>query len=485
MSKIVNLISNKLFIKIPIFKNMHKFIFLNALIFSYVFNFAQAQNYDWFVSPFNTNSNKNEVVIPQTTSNIVNNNTGNNNYSSLNSNTNSQIQIPQNVVSVINAVAVRYSLNQSQVAALTQIARSYQYIFQNPPISRSNAYSLSVRDVAAINCASSRINGIALDYATEQIENASIDNQSKKNSYDSYTNFLDENTPNPQIVEACEDEYNSNNTNNNSNNNTNNNTSNFNNNNLVINLNGVVADANINSACVILTHFMKFGSKGSQVWPLQNFLMQNGYLEMYPTGFFGRNTEFAVKEWQKRHGLEIKGWTGPNTRGTIAGASCKTQNAYNRAYKGVTYVDSAMKQVLAKIPIIKSENKDNQFSIDNEKEIPIKNTNNLSLSSGTFFLKRNPVNLLYFTYKANTSADDVYICTSKDGESRCESSGNFEKVKQKYDNRNIDIINNNTKWIFNVYYNTDNFTANGGKIFIRNGIGNISEVYAVKVADSL
>jgi peptidoglycan hydrolase-like protein with peptidoglycan-binding domain len=237
---------------------------------------------------------------------------------------------------------------------------------------------------------------------------------------------------------------------------------------------------------------MEFGSRDSQVFPLQNFLMENGYLEMYPTGFFGRNTEFAVKEWQKRHGIDVRGWVGPNTRGSIAGLTCKTQAAYDKAFKGEIvkkYVAPA-KKVLSKTPVSQPTKTIviETTTEDNFKPVTFSNTNsgnNLSSLGATFFTKRSPVNTLYFTYKANTTLDDVYMCVSKNGSNKCETSGNFVEVKQKYEPGSIDTINNNTKWIFNVYYNPDTWGTEGGNIYIRNGIGNISEVYSVKVANTL
>ena len=446
---------------------------------------AQTTNsaFDWFSNAYsNQSSTQNTIVIPNTQNNLSNNISTNLAVTNTQNMSSNQIQIPQNVLTEIDNLKAKYSLNQAQVNSLNQVARSYQYILNSPARNKSEAFNINVRDVAATNCASSRILGQALDESVNKIELASLDTNQKKSAYDTYSNLLDENTPNPQIIDSCEDEFSQNTTNQNIN--------------FQINLNGVILDQNITSKCLILTHFMEFGSRDSQVFPLQNFLMENGYLEMYSTGFFGRNTEFAVKEWQKRHSIDIKGWAGPSTRGSIAGLTCKTQAAYDKAFKGEAvkkYV--AVKKVLAKTPIdqpVKTKTiiiaTTTTSVVDEFKTSTFTNpvsTNNLSSFGATFFTKRSPVNTLYFTYKANTALDDIYTCISKNGNNKCESSSNFVKVKQKYEPGNIDMINNTTKWIFNVYYNSEVWGTDGGNIYIRNGLGNISEVYSVKAANTL
>jgi peptidoglycan hydrolase-like protein with peptidoglycan-binding domain len=481
-------------------KTLIKLVFGLSLIVC-PFSYAAGASTDWFASPFSNSqsaANSSSVIIPVTDNSNINSQpninaaqtyapittTSSDNRSSVS--VINQIQIPQNVLLEISNLKSKYSLNQAQVNSLNQIARSYQYILNSPARNKSEAFTISIRDVAATNCASSRIIGQALDESVNKIELASLDTLQKKNSYESYSGLLDENTPNPQIIESCEDEFSANN---------NQNQTSTKNNNFQINLNGVIPDQNINSKCLILTNFMEFGSRDSQVFPLQNFLMENGYLEMYPTGFFGRNTEFAVKEWQKRHNIDVKGWVGPSTRGSIAGLTCKNQAAYDKAFKGLstnTYIST--KKVLAKTPmdqVIKTKTITiatttsslvSEIKSNNSSNVSV--SNNLSSVTGTFFLKRNPINTLYFTYKANTATEDIYVCISKVGENKCESSNNFSKIKQKYEPGNMDIINNNTKWIFNIYYNIGNFGNENGNIYIKNKTSGTDEVYSVKVTNS-
>jgi peptidoglycan hydrolase-like protein with peptidoglycan-binding domain len=451
------------------------FVLLGVIFTNYSMAQNAVSNFDWF----NTGNN---IITPTT----YNNSTATGNYTqssqSIKVNQSNQLPIPQNVLIEINNLRLKYNFNQSQVNALNQIARSYQYIINNTPRNTQDAFVLSARDVAAINCASSRISDQGIDDSINRIELASLDTEQKRNSYFIYSNLLGEDSSNPQIIDSCEDEFsptpNPDNT-------------------FQINLNGIIPDQNITSKCLILTRFMEFGSRDSQVFPLQNFLMENGYLEMYPTGFFGRNTEFAVKEWQKRHNVDVRGWVGPNTRGSIAGVTCKNQASFEKAFKG----EAVKKSIVPTIKKVTTNTTEQQ--IKEERTVIIPNTNseavnfntntftntvssnNLSSSGSTFFLKRSPINTLYFTYKANTSLDDVYTCISKKGDSRCDSSNNFIKVKQKYEPGNMDMINNNTRWIFNVYYSPEVWGSEGGNIYIRNGLGNISEVYSVKVANTL
>ncbi|MDE2018925.1 MAG: peptidoglycan-binding protein, partial [Patescibacteria group bacterium] len=66
-----------------------------------------------------------------------------------------------------------------------------------------------------------------------------------------------------------------------------------------------------------------FGSKGTDVWALQVYLMFDGMpdgaklLTVGPTGVFGLLTKNAVIEWQKSVGLPATGYFGSMSRGAI------------------------------------------------------------------------------------------------------------------------------------------------------------------------
>ncbi len=62
------------------------------------------------------------------------------------------------------------------------------------------------------------------------------------------------------------------------------------------------------------TSTMKMGSKGPDVIELQQKLVENGYLDKeFATGFFGPNTESAVKKFQKDNGISQTGVVAEKT----------------------------------------------------------------------------------------------------------------------------------------------------------------------------
>ena len=66
------------------------------------------------------------------------------------------------------------------------------------------------------------------------------------------------------------------------------------------------------------------GSEGADVKTLQTMLYAMGFVgaDGQPIGIdgdFGKNTEFAVKEFQKTHNLEVDGWCGPLTWARLFG----------------------------------------------------------------------------------------------------------------------------------------------------------------------
>lgn len=65
------------------------------------------------------------------------------------------------------------------------------------------------------------------------------------------------------------------------------------------------------------TKLLKKGMSGDEVLALQNKLADLGYLKAKPNGYFGPATEAAVKAFQKDHGLDQFGYTGPGTRAEL------------------------------------------------------------------------------------------------------------------------------------------------------------------------
>lgn len=66
--------------------------------------------------------------------------------------------------------------------------------------------------------------------------------------------------------------------------------------------------------------------QNKDVFNLQNFLYTYGYLKVKPTGYFGRLTEVAVKDFQYKEKIYSTGFVGTITRSKISSLSCKTIN---------------------------------------------------------------------------------------------------------------------------------------------------------------
>lgn len=65
------------------------------------------------------------------------------------------------------------------------------------------------------------------------------------------------------------------------------------------------------------TPLLRVGSTGEYVLAWQKFLNLNGYHCGTEDGIFGSNTQIAVKNWQKAHGLTADGIIGPKTWASI------------------------------------------------------------------------------------------------------------------------------------------------------------------------
>lgn len=72
------------------------------------------------------------------------------------------------------------------------------------------------------------------------------------------------------------------------------------------------------AGCVTLTQSFGRGDTHDEVRALQAFLVDEGYLNTAPSGFFGALTESALKQWQSANGIDPVGRTGPATRAALA-----------------------------------------------------------------------------------------------------------------------------------------------------------------------
>ncbi len=66
-----------------------------------------------------------------------------------------------------------------------------------------------------------------------------------------------------------------------------------------------------------ISRTLGLGSRGSDVTLLQKYLFQKGFITVEATGYFGKLTEAGVKAFQKAHGFEQVGFTGPKTRAKL------------------------------------------------------------------------------------------------------------------------------------------------------------------------
>ncbi len=80
--------------------------------------------------------------------------------------------------------------------------------------------------------------------------------------------------------------------------------------------------------CVRLTRYLGHGSRASEVSMLQQFLFENNYLSVTPTGYFGALTRAAVIKFQRENGIAQTGTVGPLTRAKFAVISCKNPEWY-------------------------------------------------------------------------------------------------------------------------------------------------------------
>lgn len=82
------------------------------------------------------------------------------------------------------------------------------------------------------------------------------------------------------------------------------------------------------------TKYLGMGSRGSEVYTLQNLLIQSGYLKVSATGYFGVLTLKAVKEFQRANNIVPVGFVGPVTRAALNSLSVISVGAGAEVFEG-------------------------------------------------------------------------------------------------------------------------------------------------------
>ncbi|WP_078429729.1 peptidoglycan-binding protein [Alkalihalobacterium alkalinitrilicum] len=82
-----------------------------------------------------------------------------------------------------------------------------------------------------------------------------------------------------------------------------------------------------NSALAQTTGLLRAGSQGQAVTELQELLKEAGYFNTNPTGYYGRVTESAVREYQKKNRLTVDGIVGQQTRSHLLGGTAQSSTA--------------------------------------------------------------------------------------------------------------------------------------------------------------
>ena len=95
-----------------------------------------------------------------------------------------------------------------------------------------------------------------------------------------------------------------------------------------------------NSAPIIncepqITSTLRVGSENGQVYILQQILANEGFLDVSPNGYFGRQTKYAVQAFQMNNGISSTGVVGYQTREALNEVTCSGDTS--SSYVGSNY----------------------------------------------------------------------------------------------------------------------------------------------------
>lgn len=256
--------------------------------------------------------------------------------------------------------------------------------------------------------------------------------------------------------------------------------------------------------CVSLNRSFGFGAldsnTGGEVTALQGYLNDRGYLDVYPTGYFGSMTHLALRKFQYRNQITVSGYTDIETRDILRELTCQKivkvlylDKPYSPSPK---YVTNNVKPVNANTTLVKKNT--TIIPATNSKiktPAPIRPTptpnpiptpapanpsssGTLTSINGNMYLSQK--NNLYFTYNSRSSRP--YICISLNGID-CSNSSNFGPVVEGIQKGYYEVINIGSGWAFSLYNgSTWGQVGDKVKIFLKDSQnGNSVSIYTVNV----
>ena len=91
------------------------------------------------------------------------------------------------------------------------------------------------------------------------------------------------------------------------------------------------------------------GQRGHHVQKIQTMLVHQGYLNDSADGIFGRNTELAVRKFQKAKGLAVDGRVGAATMSALEKEETRAYSAQDPGNSNYTATGSRLKKGIASV----------------------------------------------------------------------------------------------------------------------------------------
>src|SRR5699024_531195 len=85
---------------------------------------------------------------------------------------------------------------------------------------------------------------------------------------------------------------------------------------------------------------LRFNDRGDNVVDLQKKLKRAGTFNQSATGYFGMDTESAVRQFQSQYGLTVDGIVGPKTRSKLAQVIASKDNGKGNGSGGSSSISA-------------------------------------------------------------------------------------------------------------------------------------------------